>query len=163
MTVDGREARISGNLVRIMPVFAPGKQWVIAFANRMCFIMESPIMTMVGVNRGSGVDTGGLDEQVADGDGAGLPVVGQFAAGGEGIEPPVGPLTAAFNGRCPERPAVLSFTAFCSSLWRGFLTAGQLVGNSGGGSEDDGHSGGDSLESSDSKTAKVLLVVIGGG
>ena len=62
VTVGGREARIAGSSVRMVAVFAPGKQWVIVFTNWMCFMIESPIMTMVGVNRGSGVDGGGCND-----------------------------------------------------------------------------------------------------
>ena len=57
--VDGRESRMPGSLSRISTVVAPGKQWVMEFTNLMCFTIESPIMAVVGGNRGSGVETGG--------------------------------------------------------------------------------------------------------
>ena len=59
--VDGREARIWGSLQRMSVVVAPGKQCVIALMNWTCFVIESPMMTMVGIMRGRGMDTGGTE------------------------------------------------------------------------------------------------------
>ena len=51
--VDGRVARIAGSLKRMSVVDAPGKKWDFTFRNWTYFIIESPIMAIVGVNRGS--------------------------------------------------------------------------------------------------------------
>ena len=59
--VDGREDKTSGSFMRISFVVAPGKQCVLALINWTFFVIESPMMTMVGLNRGSGRGSGARD------------------------------------------------------------------------------------------------------
>ena len=54
LTDDGSECSSPGSLSRITGTVAPGRQRVAALKNRMFLIMESPIMNVVGANRGRG-------------------------------------------------------------------------------------------------------------